>query len=144
MTLRRSRSRGMRVPQRRRNKEGVDGGQGRNPGEGESMARKPSAAANPKRVAAGKLNVLKRKGLTPEGLERIRAATLANRPWEHSTGPRTPEGKARAAANGRSRQVGERSVRSLRAEVAACLKLVREMASLRMATAKGKIGPAQG
>src|SRR3954454_18172477 len=91
------------------------------------MVRKPSAAANPRRVAAGRLNVLKRKGLTPEGLERIRAAALANRPWEHSTGPRTPEGKARSAANGRSRQKGERSVRSLRAEVAGYVHLVHEM-----------------
>jgi hypothetical protein len=31
-------------------------------------------------------------------------AALRNRPWEHSTGPRTPEGKAKAAANGRARK----------------------------------------
>jgi hypothetical protein len=41
------------------------------------------------------------RGFTAEGLEQLRQAALAGRPWEHATGPRTPEGKARAAANGK-------------------------------------------
>ena len=57
------------------------------------------AGKNPRRVAAGRINQTKSKGLTPAGLERLRQAALANRPWELSTGPRTPEGKARSAAN---------------------------------------------
>ena len=40
---------------------------------------------------------------------------LAHRPWEHSTGPRTQEGKQRSARNGKSRQLGVLSVRELRA-----------------------------
>ena len=40
-----------------------------------------------------------RKGLTPAGRERLRRAAARNRPWRFSTGPRTPEGKARSRAN---------------------------------------------
>ena len=65
-----------------------------------------SASPNPRRVEAGRRNRKKWKGFTPEGLERLRQAALTNRPWEHSTGPRTPEGKARVAANGKARQKG--------------------------------------
>jgi hypothetical protein len=42
----------------------------------------------------------KTAGLTPQGRRRLQEAALANRPWEHSMGPRTAEGKARSAANG--------------------------------------------
>jgi hypothetical protein len=91
------------------------------------MVRKATPNANPKRVAAGKRNVLKRKGLTPEGRERLRAAALAQRPWERSTGPRTPEGKARSSANGRATQKGALSVRQLRAELAEVRLLVATM-----------------
>jgi hypothetical protein len=73
---------------------------------------------NPKRVAAGRLNHAKRRGLTPEGREQLRQAALRNKPWRHSTGPRTPEGKARAAANGRRRQCGPLSIRQLDAQLA--------------------------
>jgi hypothetical protein len=59
---------------------------------------------NPRRVIAGKLNQLKCKGLTPAGRARLRQAALAHRPWTFSTGPRTPEGKARSARNGRGRR----------------------------------------
>jgi hypothetical protein len=52
--------------------------------------------------------------LSPEARERLRQAALRNQPWRASTGPRTPEGKARAAANGKSRQKGEQSVREIR------------------------------
>ena len=31
---------------------------------------------------------------TPEGIEKLRKTIQKNRPWEQSTGPRTPEGKA--------------------------------------------------
>jgi hypothetical protein len=60
-----------------------------------------SPPPNPRRVAAGKLNRRKHKGFTPEGRQRLRRAALENRPWLHATGPRTPQGKARAAANGK-------------------------------------------
>jgi hypothetical protein len=60
-----------------------------------------SPPPNPRRVAAGRLNRQKRKGFTPEGRERLHRAALENRPWLHATGPRTQQGKARAAANGK-------------------------------------------
>jgi hypothetical protein len=81
------------------------------------MSSKPPSP-NPKRVAAGKRNRLKRKGLSPEGRERLRQAALANRPWASSTGPRTPQGKARSARNGKLLQKGELSDREIRAELA--------------------------
>ena len=40
-----------------------------------------------------------KRNWTPEGLQRLREAAQRNRPWEHSTGPRTPEGKARSRGN---------------------------------------------
>src|SRR5262245_46164548 len=77
-------------------------------------ARLPS----PRRVAAGRANRLLRGPLSPEGRERLRAAIQRARPWEFATGPRTPEGKARAGRNGKVRQVGPLSVRELRTSVA--------------------------
>jgi hypothetical protein len=82
-------------------------------------------------VAAGRRNVLRRKGLSPEGRERIRAATLAHQPWRFSTGPRTPEGKARSAANGKLCQKGPVSIRELRAELAEVRLLIGQMQAMR-------------
>ena len=72
----------------------------------------------PRRVAAGRLNWQKRRGLTPAGRERLRQSALANRPWEHATGPRTAAGKAQAARNGKVRQKGAQSVREVKALLA--------------------------
>jgi hypothetical protein len=66
-----------------------------------------------------------------ESRERLRAAALANRPWEKTRGPITPEGKARCAQNGRFNQRGEKSRRELRADVAGVLALIREMTATR-------------
>ena len=74
---------------------------------------------NPRRVAAARANSRKRKGFTPEGRERVRASTLKNRPWEHSTGPKTAEGRRRSALNGKRLQKGPISVREARRQVAA-------------------------
>jgi hypothetical protein len=82
-------------------------------------------------VAAGKLNHAKRRGLTPEGRERLRQAALVGRPWQHATGPRTPEGKATSALNARARQKAERSVREVRRSVAELTSLVGDMARVR-------------
>ena len=41
----------------------------------------------------------RRYRLTPEGLRRLQAAVRRHKPWLRSTGPRTPEGKARASQN---------------------------------------------
>jgi hypothetical protein len=57
-------------------------------------APSPSGAA--RRSEANRRNRAKWHGFTPERLERLRAATLANQPWRYNTGPRTPEGEAGA------------------------------------------------
>ena len=38
--------------------------------------------------------------LSDEGRRRLREAACRNRPWERSTGPKTPEGKLSSARNG--------------------------------------------
>jgi len=69
--------------------------------------------------------------LTPAGREKLRQTALANRPWEKSTGPRSAEGKAKVALNGKKNQKGSLSVRELRAELAGTVALCADMASLR-------------
>ena len=91
------------------------------------MPRKRTSSPNPNRVAAGKKNRLKRKGLSDEGRQKLREAAIVNRPWRFATGPRTPEGKARAAANGKKWQKGEQSVQELRAEVADIQALIQSL-----------------
>lgn len=54
--------------------------------------------AHPHLPMAG-TNSTKRRPLSQEAKERIRAATLQNRPWTKSTGPRTDAGKARSRGN---------------------------------------------
>jgi hypothetical protein len=93
---------------------------------------------NPRRVAAGKLNRAKRRGLTAEGRERLRQSALALRPWLSSTGPRTIAGKARAAAAGRLRRVGELSERQLQAMLAGLGRLATDMAALRRSLQQGQ------
>ena len=93
------------------------------------MASTPSA--NPRRVAAGKLNRRLRRGLTPEGRERLRQAALAGRPWLHSSGPKTAAGKLRVAENGKRRLGGEPSAREVRRQLAALGNLATDMAALR-------------
>ena len=86
---------------------------------------------NPRRVAAGKRNRAKRQGLTAEGREKLRQQALVCQPWRQATGPRTPEGKARAAQNGKVRQTGVVSTRTLARELMELQRLLRAMASTR-------------
>ena len=86
---------------------------------------------NPRRVAAGKRNRGKRQGLTAEGREKLRQQALLCQPWRQATGPRTPEGKARAAQNGKVRQTGVVSTRTLARELVEVQRLLRDMASTR-------------
>ena len=95
-----------------------------------------AAGKSQARVDAGRRNRQLRGPLSPEGRERLRQAALANRPWEKSTGPTTPAGKAVVADNGRARQKGPMSVRQQRAAVADANALVAEMASLRRAAVR--------
>jgi hypothetical protein len=100
-----------------------------------------TASPNPKRVEAGRRNRSKRKGLTPEGRERLQRAALAHRPWEHATGPRTAVGKARSAANGKVRQKGLTSVRERRSGLRAIRLLCQAMQSMREVLAVVPSGP---
>jgi hypothetical protein len=70
---------------------------------------------------------MKCKGLTPQGREKLRQSALLHQPWRYSTGPRTPAGKAQVALNGKRRQLGIRSVREIKADLADVRSLLREM-----------------
>src|SRR5262245_47228862 len=91
------------------------------------MSRRSNDQPSPRRVAAGRANRLKSEGLTPEGRERLRQAALGNMPWLRSTGPKTAAGKAKVALNGKKRQIGPRSVRETRADLAELRALLRQM-----------------
>ena len=71
----------------------------------------------------------KRK-LTAEGRQRLREAALRNKPWQYSTGPRTPEGKAKVAQNGRYRQRGRKSKRAIKTEIQQALAKTGRLAEL--------------
>ena len=93
--------------------------------------RPSPAGPNPRRVAAGRRNRQKRGPLTAAGRERLRAAALAGRPWEHATGPKTAAGKARSARNGASRPPDPGSARGARRQLAGEAALAAAMAALR-------------
>jgi hypothetical protein len=89
-----------------------------------------------RRSETNRRNRAKWRGFTPEGLEKIRATTLATQPWRYTTGPKTSEGKARSARNGRFRQKGEKSARELRAELADVATLMNKMTEARRSLAR--------
>ena len=86
---------------------------------------------NPRRVEAGRRNRAKRKGLTPGGREKLRQLALQNQPWKSSTGPRTPEGKARIGTSNKARHKGPLSVTSIRADLAEYRNLMSAMQEAR-------------
>jgi hypothetical protein len=61
----------------------------------------------------------------------LRETALANQPSRFSTGPRTAAGKAKAAANGKTRQTGQRSIRERSADLADVTATVEAMRDLR-------------
>ena len=69
------------------------------------------------RVVTGRVQQLKPKYFSPEVRQQRRALAMKNRPWQYAIGPRTAEGKARVAENGRYAQKGTLS----RRQIAACL-----------------------
>ena len=77
------------------------------------------------------MNRSKRRGLSVDGRERLREAALANQPWKSSTGPKSIEGKAASAANGKVRQKGLQSVRELRAELAEVHAIIGQLQAMR-------------
>ena len=82
-------------------------------------------------MLAGCANRKKRGELTPEGREALRQTALRWKPWQSSTGPRTPEGKAQVANNGRLRQKGEVSAREIRRQLAGVNSFITELAAMR-------------
>lgn len=54
---------------------------------------------NPKRVAAGRRNRAKRPALSESSRARLRQLAQQTKPWEHSTGPRTENGRAKVSRN---------------------------------------------
>ncbi len=77
------------------------------------------------------MNRARRRGLSDAGRERLREAALVSKPWEHSTGPKSAAGKARAADNGRSRQKGLKSIRELLRELAEVRMIIGQMQAMR-------------
>ena len=86
---------------------------------------------DPRRVEIGRRNQARWKGFTPDGLERLRQAVKEFKPWRFSTGPRSPEGKAVCAQNGRKRCRDILSHPQIRAEIHAANALIGELAELR-------------
>ena len=97
------------------------------------MTTNPNSCQSPKQVIAREPSQSKRSGLTSAGREALRLTAKKNRPWRHSTGPRTAAGKAKVAANGKVRQKGSRSVRELKAELVDVRELITTMAAARRA-----------
>ena len=106
--------------------------------------QKTRAAPSPARTAAGRKNRARRKGLTDGGRRRLREAALLHRPWTHSTGPRTPEGKLKVAANGRMHRKGETSARERRALMADVHALLNDMSALRRQATSRRDAPESG
>ncbi len=93
---------------------------------------------NPKRLTAGRRNRALRKGLTPEGRDRLRRSAIKHQPWQYARGPMTAAGKARSAANGRRRQRGPLSVRQLQAELAGINDLLHQLRQCQALVGAGK------
>ena len=89
--------------------------------------------SNPRRVQAGRENRMKRGLLSLESRQKLRVAAFKNQPWQRSTGPRTPAGKAKIAKNGKVRQIGPRSVREIRAYLRDIMRLIEEAREIREA-----------
>ncbi|WP_146602802.1 hypothetical protein [Novipirellula aureliae] len=78
--------------------------------------------------------------MSEEGRERLRQAALANKPWLRATGPRTPEGKERSAANSQRQKKGAKSVRERRAAIADINALLMTLRECRIAAVEKQPG----
>jgi hypothetical protein len=79
----------------------------------------------------GSVRQLKLKSISLDDRQRRREVALKYRPWQYATGPRTPEGKARVAENGRYAQKDAVSRRQREKEVAEARTLLAQMTALR-------------
>jgi hypothetical protein len=103
-----------------------------------------TAPPDPRKVEAGKRARARWRGFTPEGLERLRQGAIDRRLWEHSTGPRTPAGKARSSANSQVQRKGPISAREMWADMAAIRALIQEIRDTRDQIAGTRPGPVPG
>jgi hypothetical protein len=83
------------------------------------------------RVVAGGVQQLKPKYFSPEVRQKKRDLALKNRPWQFATGPKTPEGKARVAQNGRYAQKGVLSRRQIACRLAEFDAMANGLAEMR-------------
>ena len=88
------------------------------------MADEGKVINNPKRVLAGRVNRMKRGPLPLESMHRMRDSINRKKPWQLSTGPRTPAGKAIVARNGKVRQMNSRSIREIRADICGIMCMI--------------------
>ena len=86
---------------------------------------------NPRRVAAGLNNGLKRRPWNEQDRRRLREQCLSRRPWEQSTGPRTEEGKYRSRANGSLHRLNPESVRQIQMSLGDVDDIMVQMAEIR-------------
>lgn len=89
--------------------------------------------ANPRRVAAGRLNGARRRPWGDADRLRLSIQCRERRPWLASTGPRSDHGKRRSAANGHARRPEPDSLRQLRAALRDARQLIRKMATVHQA-----------
>jgi hypothetical protein len=103
------------------------------------MKMSPSSNPSPNQPIAGCPKRPRRYRLTAAGHEALRLTALKNQPWRRSTGPRTQAGKAKVAANGKSRQKGAQSVREMHGDLASVRELLTAMANARRAAEQSSI-----
>jgi len=90
-----------------------------------------SIDGNPNGVAVGRRNAALRRPWTDEARTEQRERCLLNKPWKASNGPRTPQGKAKVAANGRGRKPNPGSARQLQMQLAGPSTLLGMMQAMR-------------
>ena len=78
-----------------------------------------------RKLEANRLNLKKRKGLSPEGRERLREAALRRRLWQNSTGPRTAAGRVKSAANALRHGRETNAAREFRSDAFRYVRLIR-------------------
>lgn len=99
---------------------------------------------NPRRIAAGQRNGLKRRPWNEADRLRLSRQCHERRPWLASTGPRTGQGKQRSARNGHGRCPDPNSLRQLRADRAAVNRMRRQMAPVHDAIQAARVQRAGG
>jgi len=85
--------------------------------------------ASERQIRANRANRKKRRGISPIGRLRLRIAARRNRPWEHSTGPRTAKGKATSSRNATKHGMRSREAVAERREMAEFARFIRELAA---------------